>query len=339
MPRPCAGRICRTDAAAAVTGSSATSPTARGGASTCACTVHPPARAPRATGPMPRRASMAICSISSGSRAACRACARRSSRRAPSWLSRPDAAGRPGSPAPSVAQLGGGRAPSVPGGAADCRHAGRGLPRSPGPRRDRLAVAALSPVLLRSRLRRGPAPNLAGAPRRDHRRAWGRDGVHRTWLDPSGCGLAPIRAPRRSLGQPARQRRALRRLRRPSARGGRGSRDGALRAGRPAPRAGGGRALGQSPRRPRAARAACRASTSRATATPPEPARRSGCASAPKRPASSRCATSIRCTMTSTTTCAAWGLRGSPGMSLCSSTRPTSAGCRADASGETARAA
>ena len=26
-------------------------------------------------------------------------------------------------------------------------------------------------------------------------------GVHRTWLDPSGCGLAPIRAPRRSLGE------------------------------------------------------------------------------------------------------------------------------------------
>src|SRR3954466_4187730 len=26
-------------------------------------------------------------------------------------------------------------------------------------------------------------------------------GVHRTWLDPLGCGLAPIRAPRRSLGR------------------------------------------------------------------------------------------------------------------------------------------
>ena len=26
-------------------------------------------------------------------------------------------------------------------------------------------------------------------------------GVDRTWLDPSGCGLAPIRAPRRSLGE------------------------------------------------------------------------------------------------------------------------------------------
>jgi hypothetical protein len=26
-------------------------------------------------------------------------------------------------------------------------------------------------------------------------------GVHRTWLDPLGCGLAPIRAPRRSLGE------------------------------------------------------------------------------------------------------------------------------------------
>ena len=70
----------------------------------------------------------------------------------------------------------GGRAPPVPGGAADCRHASRGLPRSPGPRRDRLAVAALSPVLLRSRLRRGPTPNLAGAPRRDHGRAWGGEG-------------------------------------------------------------------------------------------------------------------------------------------------------------------
>ena len=26
-------------------------------------------------------------------------------------------------------------------------------------------------------------------------------GVHRTWLDPLGCGLAPIRAPHRSLGR------------------------------------------------------------------------------------------------------------------------------------------
>ena len=189
----------------------------------------------------------------------------------------PDAAGMPGSPGSGVAQHGGGRAPSVPVGAADCRHTCRGLPRSPGPRRDRLAVAALSPVLLRSRLRSGLAPNLAGAPRRDHGRAWG--GARRPphvarplrMRPRSDQGAAPL------AGSPARPRRALRRLRGPLLVAGEGL-ETVLSCAPSCPTCRWWPGSPPATWPPSSCPVACSASASRATATPPEPVRRSGCA-------------------------------------------------------------
>ena len=194
-PRPCAECTCRTDAAAVATGASATLPTPLAGAFTCAC-GSTPARAQRVTGPTPPRASMAICSISSASHTAC-GCARR-------WS-------RPGLSSPSRRRRGctgisGGQCRAIRRRLRACSGRGsrsrarrRGLPRGPRHSADGLAVAALSPILFRSRRRRGPTSNLAGALAALTDIHGAVRSVHRTWLDPS-VGSRPIEAPRRSLG-------------------------------------------------------------------------------------------------------------------------------------------
>ena len=150
-------------------------------------------------------------------------------------------------------------------------------------------------------------------------------GVHRTWLDPSGCGLAPIRAPRRSLGEQL----------------GHGVRFGGFAAHLLVAGEGLETVLSVRAVLPRVPVLAGLSANHLAALELPCGVQRlyiardgdaAGTRAAerlrrePKRPASSTCATSIRCTATSTTTCAAWGLRGWLGMWLCSSTRPTSAG-------------
>ena len=275
---------------------------------------------------MPPRASMATCSILSVSRAACRACARRSSRPGPSWLSRPRCRGQ-------HRDL---RVPASRNSAEAARRLFRaGRPIAGTPAAAYLAhrgLAAIASPWLRyhpscyvrvsDEASRQTWPALLAAITDVHGVV---RGVHRTWLDPSGCGLAPIRAPRRSLGEQL----------------GHGVRFGGFAAHLLVAGEGLETVLSVRAVLPRVPMLAGLSADHLAALELPSGVQRlyiarDGDAAgtraaerlrrAPKRPASSRCATSIRCTATSTTTCAAWGLRGWLGMWLCSSTRPTSAG-------------